>query len=59
MNICMRKLINEQFNISNMDLNNKSNKKNGNIFNKNIIDIKRIYYKIVNIDYDDITEDEI
>ena len=59
MNICIRKLINEQFNISNMDLNNKSNKKNGNIFNKNIIDIKRIYYKIVNIDYDDITEDEI
>lgn len=59
MNICIRKLINEQFNISNMNLNNKSNKKNGNIFNKNIIDIKRIYYKIVNIDYDDITEDEI
>lgn len=36
MNINLYKLINEQFNIAGMDLNNKRNRGNVNIFNKNI-----------------------
>lgn len=38
----MNKLIKEQFNINNMDFNNKK-KHNVNIFNKNIMDPKKIY----------------
>lgn len=41
------KLLNEQFNIGNMDLNNKHNR-NMNIYNKNIIDPQKIYNNIIN-----------
>ena len=47
MNRYIQKLINEQFNISNMDFSKKSKNKN-NIFNKNILDPYEIYNKILN-----------
>ena len=47
-----RKLISEQFNISNMDFNKKP-KKQRNIFNKNIINPKEVYDKIL---YGGVTE---
>ena len=56
MNKYIQKLINEQFNISNMDFSSKK-KHTGNLFNKNIIDPHDVYNKIVN--FEDVTKDEI
>ena len=48
MNRYIQKLIAEQFNIGNMNLNNSKRKNNVNIFNKNnIIDLHDIYDKIL------------
>ena len=44
-----RRIINEQFNISNMDFNNKAKRK-ANIFAKEIFDVNEIYKKILNIE---------
>ena len=54
MNSYIRKIINEQFNISNMDFNTKMNKQN--IFNKSGIYGYDFYNKILNMEYIDINE---
>ena len=48
MNKYIQKLIHEQFNIGNMELNNTKQKRNMNIFNKNIIDIEKAVKDILN-----------
>ena len=52
----MNKLIKEQFNINNMDFNNKK-KHNVNIFNKNIMDPKKIYNNF--LETTSLSEDEL
>ena len=49
MNKYIYKLINEQFNIGNMDLNNNA-KINRNIFNKNVVNPYSVYKKMLNED---------
>ena len=48
MNMYIQRLIMEQFNIANMDLNNTGKKHKSNIFNKQTIDPKKIYNYIIN-----------
>ena len=43
----VKQVINEQFNIGNMDFNNIKQKPNKNIFNKKPIDVNEIYNKIL------------
>ena len=50
-------VINEQFNIGNMNLNNNKPKRNMNIFNKNFIDIEKIVEDILN--YNKVSDDVI
>lgn len=48
MNKYIQKIIKEQFNIANMDFNNKNQNHGKNIFNKSIIDPYKIYNNIIN-----------
>ena len=48
MNKYIQKLIQEQFNIGNMDLSNNKPKRNMNIFNKKLLDPYVVYDKILN-----------
>ena len=56
MDMYIHKLIKEQFNIANMDFN-KNLKHNYNIFNKNTVDIEKIFEDILNDD--DVREKDI
>lgn len=51
MNRYIQKLIQEQFNIGNIDLNSGGLKHNMNVFNKNIINPDKIYNKLSDMDH--------